>query len=280
MPFHVQRGIFHREGNPAAWAMWEPPQRGHSDTPRPSLIFTDCGFGSMSAQLEEDFISAFVVRIMAWYPYYAISLIFLASYFFSYSAWDWSSFTAQFFLISGAFETRKVTFPYLPCSWWFSLLAVYTLGWYPMHTVLKGSLNSVIWTMFTVATTVVIPSVLLEYLFLSEEPLFQMIQYSPSYFFGQALAIWQVKHCMLMQVQTGQSGSPSTQLLTLQCVPQTDRLEFERGKGCHTRLTKAEVCNLESREAMDMALAVIGTTCYYVSWSSIRDGIPCASASV
>lgn len=189
------------------------------------MFFTLSGFcqsyakmvGS-KAQLEEDFISAFVVRIMAWYPYYAISLIFLASYFFSYSAWDWSSFTAQFFLISGAFETRKVTFPYLPCSWWFSLLAVYTLGWYPMHTVLKGSLNSVIWTMFTVATTVVIPSVLLEYLFLSEEPLFQMIQYSPSYFFGQALAIWQVKHCMLMQVQTGQSGSPSTQLLTLQPV--------------------------------------------------------------
>ena len=29
---------------------------------------------------------------------------------------------------------------------------VYTLGWYPMHTVLKGSVNSVIWTMFTVAT--------------------------------------------------------------------------------------------------------------------------------
>jgi len=189
------------------------------------MFFTLSGFcqsyaktvGS-KAQLEEDFISAFVVRIMAWYPYYAISLIFLATYFFSYSAWDWSSFTAQFFLISGAFESRKVTFPYLPCSWWFSLLAVYTLGWYPMHTVLKGSVNSVIWTMFTVATTVVIPSVLLEYLFMSEEPLFQMIQYSPSYFFGQALAVWQVKHCMLMQVQTGQSGSPSRQVLTLQPV--------------------------------------------------------------
>lgn len=119
----------------------------------------------------------------------AISLIFLATTFFSYSAWDWSSFTerrprgvvldfrrngrptleleAQIFLVSGAFEEHKarnldpgslgvavllqygefrasfvcksflasplvttvilvtdqVTFPYLPCSWWFSNLA-------------------------------------------------------------------------------------------------------------------------------------------------------------
>jgi len=186
------------------------------------LFFTLSGFcqsyaklvGS-KAQVEEDMASAFVVRIMAWYPYYAISLIFLATTFFSYSAWDWSSFTAQIFLVSGAFEEHKVTFPYLPCSWWFSNLAVYTLAWYPMHMVLKGSLNSVIWTMFTVATTVVLPSVLLEYLVMSDVALFQMIQYSPSFFFGQALAIWQVKHCMLMQVQT---TSPSGQSLTLQPV--------------------------------------------------------------
>jgi hypothetical protein len=95
---------------------------------------------------------------------------------------------------------------------------------------------------------------------------------------------WQVKHCMLMQVQTGQSGSPSRQVLTLQCVPQADRLEFGPEKGCHIRLTKVEACNLESKEStvmdMAMAMAVIVTTCYCITWSSIRDRIPCASASV
>lgn len=44
---------------------------------------------------------------------------------------------------------------HIPLKWicqWCCLAEVYTLAWYPMHMVLKGSLNSVIWTMFTVAT--------------------------------------------------------------------------------------------------------------------------------
>lgn len=182
------------------------------------LFFTLSGFchsyakmvGS-KAQLEEDIVSAVVVRVMAWYPYYVITLIFLCVVFFSYSAWDWSSFTAQVFLVSGAFEDHSgATFPYLPGSWWFSLLAVYTLAWHPMHMILKNSLNSVIWTMFTVATTVVIPSVILEYLFMSDMAIFQLIQYSPSFFFGQALAVWQVNNCMVTPVPSQQSTAPAT----------------------------------------------------------------------
>eukprot|EP00913_Durusdinium_trenchii_P029532 g27684.t1 len=92
------------------------------------LFFTLSGFchsyAKMVGSKAEDIVSAVVVRVMAWYPYYVITLIFLCVVFFSYSAWDWSSFTAQVFLVSGAFEDHSgATFPYLPGSWWFSLLA-------------------------------------------------------------------------------------------------------------------------------------------------------------
>ena len=159
-----------------------------------------------------------------------ITLIFLCVVFFSYSAWDWTSFMvrcsgsfaqrfllgtfpiqAHVFLISGSFQEHReaqlvsvgsvwgsigwcmfgeAVFPYLPCSWWFTCLAAclpgpasqnivqmlqstvqrihrsrrtrlnpssgpaqaYTLAWLPMHNILKLSSDSVIWTMFVMAT--------------------------------------------------------------------------------------------------------------------------------
>mmetsp|Transcript_54052 Transcript_54052/g.126891 ORF Transcript_54052/g.126891 Transcript_54052/m.126891 type:complete len:572 (-) Transcript_54052:94-1809(-) len=168
------------------------------------------------AALEEDMLSAMVARIMAWYPSYVITLIFLCVVFFSYSAWDWTSFMAHVFLISGSFqEHREAVFPYLPCSWWFTCLAAYTLAWLPMHNILKLSSDSVIWTMFVMATAVVVPSVLLQWLFFKDMAIFEMIQYSFAFFYGQALAVWQVNHCMLLQVQT---AAPSRQLRILQPV--------------------------------------------------------------
>eukprot|EP00439_Symbiodinium_sp_Y106_P044382 s2950_g5.t1 len=172
------------------------------------------------AALEEDMLSAMVARIMAWYPSYVITLIFLCVVFFSYSAWDWTSFMAHVFLISGSFqEHREAVFPYLPCSWWFTCLAAYTLAWLPMHNILKLSSDSVIWTMFVMATAVVVPSVLLQWLFFKDMAIFEMIQYSFAFFYGQALAVWQVNHCMLLQVQT---AAPSRQLRILQILGSHD----------------------------------------------------------
>ncbi|CAE7503252.1 unnamed protein product [Symbiodinium natans] len=145
-----------------------------------------------SAAIEEEMLSAMVVRIMAWYPFYVITLIFLCVQYFSYSAWDWTSFMAHVFLISGGFqEHREAVFPYMPCSWWFTCLAAYTLAWLPMHNILKISSDSVIWTMFVMATAVVIPSVLLEWLFFKDMAIFELLQYSFAFFYGQALAVWQ-----------------------------------------------------------------------------------------
>eukprot|EP00437_Effrenium_voratum_P014946 CAMPEP_0181446410 /NCGR_PEP_ID=MMETSP1110-20121109/26090_1 /TAXON_ID=174948 /ORGANISM="Symbiodinium sp., Strain CCMP421" /LENGTH=552 /DNA_ID=CAMNT_0023570487 /DNA_START=90 /DNA_END=1748 /DNA_ORIENTATION=- len=203
-------------GLPAVFASW-----GLLAIP---LLFTLSGFCHSysklvgpKAQLEEDLMSSMVLRIMPWYPYYIIVLIFLSVFFFSFSAWDWTSFTGQVFLVNGAvMDHNQPTFPYFPCSWWFSNLAAYTLCWHPMHMVLKPSGDSVLWTMFVVATAVVIPSVFLEWLFFADMAIFELVQYSPAFFFGQALAVWQVNHCMLVQVQTAPQASPGKPSWTLQ----------------------------------------------------------------
>mmetsp|Transcript_3103 Transcript_3103/g.7195 ORF Transcript_3103/g.7195 Transcript_3103/m.7195 type:complete len:570 (-) Transcript_3103:54-1763(-) len=187
------------------------------------LFFTLSGFcltysklAGPKASLEEEMLSAMVGRIMVWYPFYVMVLLFLSVVYFSYSAWDWTSFMAHFFLISGSFqEHHEEVFPYLPCSWWFTCLAAYTLTWLPMHNILKNSSDSVIWTLFVVSSGVVIPSVLLEWLFFKDMAIFELLQYSFSFYNGQALAVWQVNHCMVLQVQT---ASPTKQQRILQPV--------------------------------------------------------------
>ncbi|OLQ07116.1 ABC1 family protein C10F6.14c [Symbiodinium microadriaticum] len=208
-------GLFLRLSQQKPWSHAAfPARRPEAEVTAGEHSAVDLAGFCTSAALDEDMLSAMVARIMAWYPSYVITLIFLCVVFFSYSAWDWTSFLAHVFLISGSFqEHREAAFPYLPCSWWFTCLAAYTLAWLPMHNILRLSSDSVIWTMFVMATAVVIPSVLLEWLFFKDMAIFEMFQYSFAFFYGQALAVWQVNHCMLLQVQT---AAPSRQLRILQ----------------------------------------------------------------
>jgi len=191
----------------------------------PSVFFVLSGFchsymkltGKMKAEAEsmgptsvkrvevkEDMLSAMIVRVMVWYPYYVLVLVFLAMYYLSYNAEDWANFMAQLFLIGGAFtEHGTATFPYFPSSWWFSFLMIYLLAWLPMHQVLVESSTSVIWTMFTMATIACFPSVLLEWISFDDWAPYLLVQYCPSFFFGQALAVWQVRHCMVIKITEG-----------------------------------------------------------------------------
>lgn len=163
---------------------------------------------------------AAAVRIMAWYPFYVLVLTSLAYYFLSYNAEDWSTYMAQLFLIGGAFlEHDQAPYPYLPSSWWFSYLAVYLITWAPMHFILSTSGNSVVWTMFTMTYIAVYPSILLEWWFMKDWAPWVLIQYLPSFFFGQALAIWQVRCCMQKKLPSSTATKPVHVMLPAQEIP-------------------------------------------------------------
>jgi peptidoglycan/LPS O-acetylase OafA/YrhL len=163
---------------------------------------------------------AAAVRIMVWYPFYVLVLTSLAYYFMSYNAEDWSTYMAQLFLIGGAFlEHNQASYPYLPSSWWFSYLAVYLITWAPMHSILSTSGNSVVWTMFNMTFIAVFPSLLLEWCFMEDWAPFLFIQYLPSFFFGQALAVWQVRNCMQKKLPSSNATKPVFVMLPVQEIP-------------------------------------------------------------
>jgi len=163
---------------------------------------------------------AAAVRIMVWYPFYVLVLTSLAYYFMSYNAEDWSTYMAQLFLIGGAFlEHNQASYPYLPSSWWFSYLAVYLIMWAPMHSILSQSSNSVVWTMFNMTFIAVFPSLLLEWVFMEDWAPFLLIQYLPSFLFGQALAVWQVRNCMQKKLPSSTATKPVYVMLTAQEIP-------------------------------------------------------------
>lgn len=223
-PWTVDGVAGRREGSMANFASW-----GILACP---VFFILSGFchsfnkmvGNKDAEEEIDkplnLLVAAAVRIMAWYPFYVLVLTCLAYYFLSYNAEDWSTYMAQLFLIGGAFlEHDQAPYPYLPSSWWFSYLAVYLIAWAPMHFILSTSGNSVVWTMFNMTYIAVFPSILLEWWFMQDWAPFALIQYLPSFFFGQALAVWQVRCCMQKKLPSSTATKPVHVMLPVQEIP-------------------------------------------------------------
>jgi hypothetical protein len=153
------------------------------------------------ADVQEDWFIAMVKRALPWYGLFAVSLTWCALRLWSMEAEDWTHYLASLLLIDG-FIFEPDTFPFVRGSWWLCFLMVYLVVWFPLHQVLNNSTNSVIWTLYTIATIIVIPSSILEWYFMKEMSLFTMIQYWPSFVFGQALATWFVRNCMAQKAFT------------------------------------------------------------------------------
>lgn len=148
---------------------------------------------------EEDFISAMVKRVLSWYPFYLIALIWCAIRVATSDAEDWAQFVAHTVTVHGLVWEQD-SFPFLTGDVWLSFLVVYLLSWAPMHAALGDgsdqSKDRVIWTVFTTSFFITIPSAILEWLWFGDCSFFHMLQLWPSFVFGQALAFWFVKNCM------------------------------------------------------------------------------------
>jgi len=189
-----------REGGPlVAFARW-----GEFACP---TFFLLSGFSNTysklvgpKADVQEDWFLAMVKRVLPWYLLYACCLTWCALRIWSINAEDWTHYMAGLLLIDGViFEPG--TFPFLRGSWWLCFLMVYMVIWFPMYQVLSNSTNSVIWTLFTISTIIVIPSMIMEWYFM-DMAFFAAIQYWPSFVFGQALATWFVRNCMTQKAYT------------------------------------------------------------------------------
>jgi len=149
----------------------------------------------------DEFFYAMVKKVATWYPIYIFSLTWCALRYWSIYAEDWAHYMANVLLIQGLiWETEG--FPYMLGDWWLSFLMVYLLAWTPMHQVLVNSTNSVLWTLFTLAFAICVPSAILEWYFMGDLGLFVLIQYWPAFVFGQALATWFVRNCMIQKSHT------------------------------------------------------------------------------
>lgn len=157
---------------------------------------------------DEDPIWAMVRKVRSWYPLYALSLTWCAVRLLSKEAEDWSHYLANMFLINSIIWDNE-QFPYLSGGWWLCYFMVFLLTWSTMYKVLYDSVystrgrdsstansDSVLWTVFVTSWGLCIPSALFEWYFMEDFPPFAMIQYWPSFIFGQALAFWFVLHCM------------------------------------------------------------------------------------
>lgn len=149
------------------------------------------------ADVQEEWLWAMLRRVATWYPLFVISIVWCAIRSLSIGADDWNHFLANMLLIHGIFfDPMHQYFPWMRGDWWLCYLMVYLLAFTPMHSVFEASGRSVIWTMFVMATLIVIPSAIAEWFFMGSEGFFVLIQYWPSFLFGQALAFWFVRTCM------------------------------------------------------------------------------------
>jgi hypothetical protein len=105
------------------------------------------------------------------------------------------------------------SFPYMVGDWWFSYLAVYMLIFSPMFQTIAHSSISVIWTMFTISFMIVIPSAVFEWMEGECMSFFTLIQFLPSFLFGQALAVWFVRTCMQEKAYSTAPDAPATSLV-------------------------------------------------------------------
>lgn len=147
------------------------------------------------ADQHEDFLQAMLKRVATWYPLYLVALTVCAVRLWSGRAEDWSHYMADVLLIHGIMWEEEY-FPFLKGDWWLCFLTAYLLIWAPMHQVLVDSTWSVLWTLFYIAWLVALPSAIIEWYFMGRFPFFAMIQFWPSFVFGQGLACWFVKSCM------------------------------------------------------------------------------------
>jgi len=130
---------------------------------------------------------------------------------------DWTHLVANVFLVHRGIWLYDY-FPFLFGDWWLCYFVMYLLTWAPMHTALHLGKDGVLWTVFTIATVVVFPSVILEWYFMWGIPFFQIIQLWPSFVFGEALAHWFVRHCMQVKEFPLELAGPSKSVYVLRPV--------------------------------------------------------------
>jgi len=143
----------------------------------------------------EDWFLAMVQRVSTWYPFYVLVLTACAASSWTITAEDWSHYLSKVLLINGVIWS-DTSFPNSVVSRWLSYLMVYLLAWSPMQEVIHSCKNAVLWTLFTIACLAAVPSAMMEWYFFPDAPFWVMLQYWPSFVFGQALAAWFVRNCM------------------------------------------------------------------------------------
>merc|ERR1719160_325796 len=140
---------------------------------------------------EEDFIHAMLKRAITWYPFYLAALIWCAIRVATTEAEDWAHFLAHASTVQGLlWENVNETFPYLTGDVWFSWFVPYLLTWSIMHGAMadgnEQAQESFMKTVFYMSFFITIPSVILEWIWFGNFPLYLMIQLWPSFVFGQA----------------------------------------------------------------------------------------------
>mmetsp|Transcript_75683 Transcript_75683/g.204633 ORF Transcript_75683/g.204633 Transcript_75683/m.204633 type:complete len:580 (-) Transcript_75683:128-1867(-) len=143
---------------------------------------------------QEDWLAATCKRVSTWYPFYAMALTVCAARAWTVNAEDWCHYLGNMVLINGLIWSEP-SFPYALVGQWLSFLTVYLMGWSQMHQVINSE-SYVVWTLLSIACLIAIPSAVMEWYFFADTPLWVLIQYWPSFCFGQALATWFSQNCM------------------------------------------------------------------------------------
>mmetsp|Transcript_30025 Transcript_30025/g.69946 ORF Transcript_30025/g.69946 Transcript_30025/m.69946 type:complete len:689 (+) Transcript_30025:198-2264(+) len=156
--------------------------------------------------LDDDFVTAALRRIATWYPFFLFGLLWCAvGDGLTSDAQSWSHFLSNIFLVH-RLAWGEDYFPHYTGDWWLSFFVVYLFTWAPIHQALSESTNSILWTLFAVGWFATVPIAILEWAFMQRFPIFTMIQYWPSFAYGQALAVWFVSNCM--QKEVNKSAGP------------------------------------------------------------------------
>jgi hypothetical protein len=155
---------------------------------------------------QEDWLVAMCKRVSTWYPFYAMTLTVCAARAWTVNAEEWCHYLGNMVLINGLIWSEP-SFPYAMVGQWLSFLAVYLMGWSQMHQVINSE-SYVVWTLFRIACLIAIPSAIMEWYFLADTPLWVLVQYWPSFCFGQALATWFSQKCMRQRTCGPSPGEP------------------------------------------------------------------------
>jgi len=155
---------------------------------------------------QEDWLVAMCKRVSTWYPFYAMTLTVCAARAWTVNAEDWCHYLGNMVLINGLIWSEP-SFPYAMVGQWLSFLTVYLTGWSQMHQVINSE-SYVVWTLLRISCLIVIPSAIMEWYFFAGAPLWVLVQYWPSFCFGQALATWFSQNCMRQRSCGPSQGEP------------------------------------------------------------------------